>query len=657
MHTRLAQGVLPATLVVAFSALSGALYEFPPDPAGLGVALASALLYFQIMNSPAGRSLGFRLAASAAALCAASALALADEVIPSSAATGLSITASVVFLVFARSLSMIDSPRLARTLSVILVSVLLLDGILLSSFPAWSNRTGSAPGVLDGLGFDPVAVSAYLLAFICGFRSGWINHLGTRGRWAVLGVSVPVSILSTVAASAGPGEGPSSAVAGFALLMLVTGTVMLDASSLAILVSLPSSGALERTRRDLSAVQEIGDLILSGAGGDLVCERAAALVRRLRGVDAAWIELLDASGSSSIVQVSGTDLIEAGLPGCGIGGWIREEDPAAAGGPKILSGLPPGSPLSRLSSAGLGIRSLIHAPIRAGGVDLGSLVAVSGSPFAFVEQSTVLLDSFAGLVGVALLNSRLLSENIEKARYQEEMEIARSIQEGLLEVSLPSMPPFRAAAYSRPSMEVGGDCYDISELPGGGIGIFMADVAGKGAGAAILMSAVHAATVTLLREGYGPDRTAAAVNHLLCRISPDDRFVTFFCAVLDRVAGSFSYCNAGHDPPLLVRRGASGEAVELSTGGLVLGVTEAASYESACIGMEAGDTLVLYTDGLTDRIGRFEEDARGWMAGLVRDHCGAAPERLLERLVTGSETSEPDGPDDDVTVLVISKAC
>lgn len=644
---------LPAILLTAvFAALSGALGATSPDPAGIGASLAAALLYFQNLEAPARRSLIARLAIAAVLLALSSGLSLLDAAVPTGAPTGLSIAFSILFLAYARSVSMTDSPRFAGATAVILTGLLILDGILLSVLPPGGIASiGADPSGSQG-GPDPVAVLAAAAALLTGFRSGWIHHLDSRSRWIAMAVCTALSAASAAAADGAGEAGASRAVSGLSAALSAAGSAMSGGAAFALLLSLPSAGAMERLRRGLGSVQEIGGLILSGAGVEAVCGSVARLACGLPGVDAAWVELLDGDGSSSIVKVSGTDLIVEGLPGCGVG--VMAGTPGARG-TQLLSGLPKGSPLERLGSAGLGIGSLLIAPIRAGGIDLGSLVAVSRSPFAFVRQSTGLVEAFAGLAGVALLNSRLLAENIERERYQEEIEIARSVQDGLLSTPVPDLVQFGASVVCRPSREVGGDCYGISRLPGGRVGIFVADVAGKGAGAAILMSAVHASATTLLEEGYPPAGTCSALNSLLCRISPEDRFVTFFCAVLDPSSGSMEYCNAGHDHPLLMGCAGpeAGTGVELDEGGLVLGISPGAVYGSASVPMGPGDTLVIYTDGLSDRIERTGRRPLEWMASLVRDHAGASPEQLVERLLSGSEPPEGDIPDDDVTVVVV----
>lgn len=637
-------------LLAVFAALSGALGAASPDPAGIGVSLAAALLYFQTLAIPARRSLGARLSIAALLLAASSGLSLLDVLVPACALTGLSIASSILFLVYARSLSMTDSPRLAGTVSVILIGLLLLAGILLSLLPSGAFSASGAEEYVPLGAAGPVAFLAAAAALFTGFRSGWIHHLDSRGRWIAMAAAMALAAASAAAADAAGRAGASPAVSGLSAALSAAGSAMSGAAAFAILLSLPSAGAMERLRRGLRSVQELGDLTLSGAGAEAVCGSVAKLACGLPGVDAAWVELLDDAGSSSIVKVSGTDLIVEGLPGCGVVG------PAGSPGLRgtlVLAGLPKGSPLARLESAGLGIRSLLIAPIRAGGMDLGSLVAASSSPFAFVRQSTGLVEAFAGLAGVAMLNSRLLAENIEKGRYQEEIEIARSVQDGLLSAPIPDLSPFGASVVCRPSREVGGDCFGISRLPDGRIGIFVADVAGKGAGAAILMSAVHASATTLLEEGYPPAGTCSALNGLLCRISPEDRFVTFFCAVLDPASCSIEYCNAGHDHPLMIGSGSGGGTVELEEGGLVLGISPGAAYGSATVPMADGDTLLVYTDGLSDRIEGIGESPREWMGSVVRDHPGASPDQLVERLLSGSEPPDGDIPEDDITIVVL----
>jgi phosphoserine phosphatase RsbU/P len=190
-------------------------------------------------------------------------------------------------------------------------------------------------------------------------------------------------------------------------------------------------------------------------------------------------------------------------------------------------------------------------------------------------------------------------ENSEKVRRQEQdMAEALSIQMRLLPAELPQAPGYAIAADWRPARIVGGDYYDVLRFDDNTLGFCIADVAGKGMPAALLMSNLQAAVRGLASASVSPEELCCAINRLLCRSIAGDRFITFFYAVLDIPSGQLRYTNAGHPAPLVIRGDGSHE--ELGEGGGVLGVFESAEFCSGEIRLRAADRVVLFTDGLLE---------------------------------------------------------
>ncbi len=205
---------------------------------------------------------------------------------------------------------------------------------------------------------------------------------------------------------------------------------------------------------------------------------------------------------------------------------------------------------------------------------------------------------------VALLE--ILQREIDEARatkrrdakQQREFEEARLIQRGLLPTALPQVPGLDLASSWQPANGVGGDCFDALPFGATAIGLSVADVAGKGVPAALLMSNLQAAVRAFAQDGALPSAVCASVNRLLCRNMAAGRFVTFCYARIDVAAGRLTYANAGHNPPLLIRP--DGAAELLSPGGTVLGVFMESTYEPGEFPIGPGDRLVFYTDGITE---------------------------------------------------------
>jgi len=181
-----------------------------------------------------------------------------------------------------------------------------------------------------------------------------------------------------------------------------------------------------------------------------------------------------------------------------------------------------------------------------------------------------------------------------------ELEEARLIQRALLPSTMPQTAGVRMASSWQPADGVGGDCFDVM-IGGSAVGIAIADVAGKGMPAALLMSNLQAAVRAFAQgtaEPAPPATICGNVNRLLCRHMVSGRFVTFCFAWIDPARQSLVYANAGHNPPLLLRR--DGEIERLSEGGMVMGVFADAAFKQAELPLQPGDRLLFYTDGITE---------------------------------------------------------
>ena len=234
-----------------------------------------------------------------------------------------------------------------------------------------------------------------------------------------------------------------------------------------------------------------------------------------------------------------------------------------------------------------------------------------------------------------------------------ELQDARRVQRALLPAALPSVAGFELAARWQPALACGGDCYDVVHIGGRRFGISIADVAGKGMPAALLMSNIQALVRTFTGDGNGPSDVAARVNRALCGNTGLATMVTFFHAIVDGDAGTITFCNAGHNPPLLVR--ASGAVERLATGGLVLGVADDATYEQLQAPLRSGDRLLLFTDGLTEAEradGELFEDER-LVAAAVRDRRLPA-HQLVDRVFADVHEFTNGSFRDDATAVAVA---
>ena len=243
----------------------------------------------------------------------------------------------------------------------------------------------------------------------------------------------------------------------------------------------------------------------------------------------------------------------------------------------------------------------------------------------------------------------------ERQRIEQELRVARLIQQTLLPKSLPGLPGYDVAAYYQPAREVGGDFYDFLQLPDGRLGLIMGDVSGKGVPAALVM----AITRTMLRAAYrmgsrAPGEILEQVNNILYSDIPPNMFVTCLAALLDSSSGRLHYANAGHGLPYV--RHADGVS-ELRARGMPLGLMPNMSYEQKEITLKAGESVLLYSDGLVEAHDPRRREMFGFprMEAFVGAHPGGAT--LIDFLLAELErfTGEEWEQEDDIALLTLQR--
>jgi len=227
---------------------------------------------------------------------------------------------------------------------------------------------------------------------------------------------------------------------------------------------------------------------------------------------------------------------------------------------------------------------------------LGVLYLDSRRPAAFSKLDRQILDALATDAATILHNARLVERERERQRLEQEINIARDIQQALLPRNFPDTPNFSVTGVNFPCLSVGGDYFDVFPLSDGRTAFVIADVSGKGLGAAILTTMLQGA-LSGMTLGTDPARVFNHVNRFLCDHSEVGRYATVFFGILDN-AGHLEFINAGHPSPFLIRRGAADEA--FTEGSYPVGLVPEAEYTAACLKLEPGDTLVLFTDGVTE---------------------------------------------------------
>lgn len=271
----------------------------------------------------------------------------------------------------------------------------------------------------------------------------------------------------------------------------------------------------------------------------------------------------------------------------------------------------------------------------------------------YAPEELRILSSLAPQVALASDNMRLIEENLEKRRMEEELQVARKVQERFLPKELPVTPGLSIAAKSVFCLEVAGDYYDVIAHPDGRTALAIGDVSGKGAGAAMIMANLQASLRALCGMGLNLDALMLRANELIHQNTDPDQFITLFVGVYDPRDRIMRYVNAGHNFPILVR--ANGRDQMLDEGGLILGPFPDAQFIQGHVHLAPGDSLLLYTDGVSEAMNDAgDELGEELVRDVVRAHSDEAPEQIIEQIMTLVDLHQGDrSPEDDQTLVAV----
>jgi sigma-B regulation protein RsbU (phosphoserine phosphatase) len=317
-----------------------------------------------------------------------------------------------------------------------------------------------------------------------------------------------------------------------------------------------------------------------------------------------------------------------------------------------------------MGTVALGIRNVLCTPLRVvryyeqsdGTADqrpTGVLYLDSREKGQLLSASTrAALETVATEAASAIESARLYREATEKAYLERELQLAAEIQRALLPEAVLNGSHFHVASSSLPCRAIGGDFFDYFDVPGGDFGFALGDVAGKGPPAALLTAMIQGAFAAQVGAAAPPSALIAQVNRTLIRRAIQSRFATVMYGAL-APDGRLTYCNAGHNPPILLGRHG---VRRLETGGLILGLFPQAAYDEETLQLEPGDTLVVFSDGVTEALNAAgEEFGEERLLACLHEHTGGcSPEQLLERVLSTVKTfAAGAAQNDDVTALVL----
>lgn len=303
-----------------------------------------------------------------------------------------------------------------------------------------------------------------------------------------------------------------------------------------------------------------------------------------------------------------------------------------------------------------GIRSAMAAPLFDNENVIGLLYADTADPASWYNMDELrTFTALANLIGVKITQARLEQAEEEQRRLAREVQSAKDILAYILPAEPRSVAGYELGAYHQPCLEVGGDLYDVKSLEDGRALFLAGDVAGKGLGAALLVSNIMPVVSVLMDELQDLTQLATRLNRQIFLSTDPIHYATLFMGILDPESGEVEYVNAGHNPPYLMKPG--GGIEEIGATGTPIGMLEGVPFESGNLTIEPGGMLLVFTDGVTeaqDVAGEFYEEGR-LREVLFRERERSAEEIVarvrsdLERFVGDASLS------DDITMLVLKR--
>jgi sigma-B regulation protein RsbU (phosphoserine phosphatase) len=416
-----------------------------------------------------------------------------------------------------------------------------------------------------------------------------------------------------------------------------------------------------RQLADLRVVHSLADLLSGTLDLQQLLDLTVRRVVQVMPVKACAIRLLNQQSGELVVKAV-YNLSEEYLSKGPVIVSQNRIDAAAFAGETVFIEDAPNDPRIRYreNARREGIVSGLCVPMTYRGDTIGVMRVYTGQRYLFNESEAQLLRSIASQAAAAVINARLFSERAETERVQRQLDAAAQIQRRML----PPRPAPRAGldfgCVNDPTLEVGGDFYDFLDLPAGHFGVCIADVVGKGLPAALLMASARSAL-----RAYATDSTTSydgsdavdlctivrAVNRHMERDTLTAEFVTLFLAAFSPDGKALTYCNAGHAAPLLLR---DGRFIELTVGGMVLGISADENFEQDAVALRGGDLLVMVTDGVTEAMD-FEGRAYGWdrlRTSIVKHRDLATQQLALQLLWDVRRFAGLAHQSDDITIVV-----
>jgi len=413
----------------------------------------------------------------------------------------------------------------------------------------------------------------------------------------------------------------------------------------------------ERLRRAVAELTILNEISSAISAAKTVEELSDLIIRKCIkhiSVEQGAIWLFDPAekqvSAKTFLRVMDTEVLDVPLKiGASLVGWVLKNNR-----PLVVGDFSRDSRFRDIARRYEEIRNLLAVPLSLKNRIIGVLTLFNKrSGDEFDVEDIRLMSIIASQSAQSIENARLYEEEKRLHELEEDLKVARRIQEALLPKESPRVEGYDIAGLSIPAKEVGGDYFDFIDIDGSRLGLAIADVSGKGTPAALLMAGLQACLRGQAALGKSAAETVAKVNLMLSRSIDAGRFVTAVYAQLDIAKRALVYVNAGHNYPLVV--GSDGVVTPLEFSDMLLGVFPETSYEEKRADLAAGDSLVLYTDGITEAE---DEDGRHYgldrLCRLLANHRHRPAGEISQRVLEGVRSFQGNkSQSDDITLVIV----
>ncbi len=503
---------------------------------------------------------------------------------------------------------------------------------------------------------DTFFIISVVLITVNSLKISWIAFIVKKDKISLLALSIVISVLFVANLINGSGNKLSDKVviqfspvlSQFFKIIMTYGAFYFTILFFTTLFHIPTAEAFDRKAQEVSFLQYFSKLITQSMDFKELTESLTEISAKVCNAHAAWLVWKDGEEFKAIANKN-IGFYDSNI----LTKFIFEsKNPKISDQTFFLN-------LNRFSNKPQLSDNYIHiavSPLKAHNELKGYLIAVKKDDFIFDDEDKDAMTTFSDYASLAIENSRLLEESIEKERLEKELDVAREIQRKILPSHNPKLEKLQISSVFIPAFEVGGDYYDFFELYPNKFGFVIADVSGKGISAAFIMAEIKGIFESLSKTMESPRNILIKANEILKRTLDRKNFVSAAYGLIDLAEDTLSIARAGHCPVILIR---NNEAQQIRPSGIGLGLDYSENFneslEEMNIKLENNDILVLYTDGITEAKNSALEDfgSKNFESVLLENSDEEADEISKEVMNKVALFSQDNSQHDDITLVIL----